>query len=276
MSEDFVAPEWDERLAANGLGSFDALWALDAGWFEPPNKRRGGWSGVSRYELSLADGSTEGVFIKRQENHQTRSWRHPLRGIPTFERELRLIRLYQEAGIPTLEPLFYGARQVDGNARAILVTRELAGFRPMGDLVPEWLEHGAPPRRERYAYLAAVAAVLARIHAAGIVHNCFFPKHVFVRHASDGQVEVRIIDLEKSRRRPQALCRARDLFALIRHAQWWQVRDRLFFLRAYLGERHLSADGKRLWRELHERGRKKDRFGKPEKMLRVSIQGPAA
>ena len=54
--QDFVNERWRSILAYNKLSDFDALWKLEAEWFEPPNQRRGGWSGVSRCELMLSEG----------------------------------------------------------------------------------------------------------------------------------------------------------------------------------------------------------------------------
>ena len=53
---DYVANDWEAVARANGLDSFESVWALDIGWFEEPNERRGGWSGVSRPEVELPDG----------------------------------------------------------------------------------------------------------------------------------------------------------------------------------------------------------------------------
>ena len=72
MMHDFVANDWGLIARTNGLDSFESIWTLDIGWFEEPNERRGGWSGVSRYEIELPDGRREGIFIKRQQNHITR------------------------------------------------------------------------------------------------------------------------------------------------------------------------------------------------------------
>jgi hypothetical protein len=84
--KDFIAGDWQQLLDGNGLDSFEALWTLDAGWFEAPNKRRGGWSGVSRCDLEVPEGGSVGVFVKRQQDHVYRSPRHPLRGMLTFVR----------------------------------------------------------------------------------------------------------------------------------------------------------------------------------------------
>jgi hypothetical protein len=87
--KDFVNERWRTILARNGLTDFDALWDLKADWFEAPNHRRGGWSGVSRCELDRPEGGKVAVFLKRQENHKARIWSHPVHGAPTFLREFR-------------------------------------------------------------------------------------------------------------------------------------------------------------------------------------------
>jgi len=76
--QDYLDADWQALFAANGLDGFAAWWQRQAEWFEwfkEPNRRRNGWSGVAR------------VVLKCQENHNTFSRCHPLRGVPTFLRE---------------------------------------------------------------------------------------------------------------------------------------------------------------------------------------------
>lgn len=266
--EDFVDARWQPLLARHGLADFEALWNLEAPWFEEPNRRRGGWSGVSRFELDLPDGSKQGFFLKRQENHGTFSWRHPVRGVPTFLREFRKIMHYRFCGIPSLEPVFFAMRQAGKDQRAILVTAELSGFVSMEDRVREWLEHGAPPLAERQEYLRAIGNLLRAMHRHGIQHNCFFPKHVFTRMQPDGKVEARVIDLEKSRWRPiQTLSARRDLYSLVRQSLHWGRTDRLRFFKHYLGIEHLTPYAKWLWRDIERRSVRKNRLQKPPRHL---------
>lgn len=252
--EDYINEAWRPVLAANGLADFDALWRLEAGWFEPPNQRRGGWSGVSRCELEDGAGQRRGVFLKRQENHKTFSWRHPFKGIPTFLREFRLIRRYRAGAVPTLDPVYFAMRPTAAGHRAILMTVALDGFAPLD-------AHGAggtPAGRRRV--LAAVADLTRRMHDRRIQHNCYYPKHVFVRLGPEGAAEARVIDLEKSRRRPLAVfCALRDLDTLNRHASGWSRADRLRFLKAYLRCERLTPYGRWLWRRLAARAARKPR-----------------
>ena len=266
--KDFINERWRPILAHNGLSDFDALWTLKADWFEEPNHRRGGWSGVSRCELALPEGGTCAIFLKRQENHKARLWTHPVRGAPTFLREFRHIMHYRSGGIPTLEPVYFAMHKVGKDERAILVTEELAGFVSMEDRVQRWLKEGAPTRPARLRMLAAVATLLRDMHAHGIQHNCFFPKHVFVRVDADGSVEARVIDLEKSRWRPsKVVCAIRDLYTLNYHSQMWGRSDRLWFFKSYLQVDRLTPFAKWLWRTVAARSDRKKRTQPPAQVL---------
>jgi hypothetical protein len=274
--KDFINEHWRPILAHNGLTDFNALWDLEAEWFEEPNHRRGGWSGVARCELDLPEGGKRAIFLKRQQNHGTFSWRHPLRGMPTFQREFKHIMHYRECGVPTLEPVYFAMRTIGKDQRAILVTEELAGFLSMEERAQGWLEDGAPARPMRLRFLRAVAGLLAQMHANGIQHNCFFPKHVFTRLNSDGSVEARIIDLEKSRWRPaKTLSARRDLYSLTRQSLYWSRTDRLWFFKAYLGIERLTPYAKWLWRDVESRSLKKDRLQIPARHLAMSRDGTA-
>jgi hypothetical protein len=247
--KDFDNERWRTILAHNGLIGFDALWGLDAQWFEAPNQRRGGWSGVSRCELQLPTGGTVALFLKRQENHGTRSLLHPMSGVPTFLREFRRIMSYRQHEIPTLEPVYFGMRGKGRNQRAILATEELTGYVSLEDRVQAWGRNGVPPRADRRRILMAVAELLKKMHAHGIRHGCFFPKHVFIRVTPDGSVDARVIDLEKSRRRPlRVMCALRDLYSLSHYSpSVWSRTDRLWFFKQYLGIPHLNTYAKWLW-----------------------------
>ncbi len=259
--KDFVNPEWRAILSHNHLETFDQIWSLEAGWFEEPNHRRGGWSGVSRVELALPGGGSRAIFLKRQENHGTFSLAAPRKGVPTFLREFHRIERYRTLGIPALVPVYFAMRTASGGHRAILATEELAGYASLDETVNRWLREGAPTRKERQAYLRAVAALLRRLHAARIQHSCFFPKHIYTRLLDDGSVEARVIDLEKSRWRPlRNQCAARDLYSLFIQSLAWSRSDRLWFFKEYLGLSRLNSRAKRLWREIGSRVAEKGRI----------------
>ena len=205
-----------------------------------------------RIELPGPDGRTTGLFLKRQENHTRRSLRHPLGGEPTFAAEIRNILAMQRARVPSLEPVYYAQRKVDGRWHVILMTRELLGFRPLDDWVRDWQAAGwANAAVNRLDVLTACARVLRRLHRAGFVHNAMHPKHIFVRFSDQAGAEVCLIDLEKMRRKPGLARRTlRDLDSLNRRSPQWSITDRLRFLQAYLDVDRLDAAGRATWRHL--------------------------
>ncbi len=249
--DEFVAAAWKEALHAAGLDGFEALWYFEADWFEPPNRRRGGWSGVARIEVPGPDGCSTGLFLKRQENHTRRTFRHPLHGEPTFAAEMRNILAMRRAGVPSLEPVYYAQRKIEGRWRVILMTRELFGFRPLDDWVEDWFATGAESRQIRLHVINECAKVLRRLHVAGFVHNAMHPKHIFLRLGDQGGAEISLIDLEKMRRKPGLARRTqRDLDSLNRRSQHWSRSERLRFLKAYLGVKRLDAAGRATWQRL--------------------------
>ena len=246
MTQDYVSSEWRETLKANGLENFEQIWPVaENAWFEPPNHARGGWSGVTRQVMSLPDGGQIGIFVKRQENHTYRSWHHFFRPAATLEREFHNCRRFRELGIPSMEPIYYAERKVEGKLRAILITRELegyhslesAGYRPIRQL----------ERLERRRLIASLADIIRQMHAHRFQHTCLYPKHLFVKKNSDGTLDVRFIDLEKTRWLPfRRRIATRDLDSLQRHAEGWSRTDRLRLFLAYRQEKKLSPASKKL------------------------------
>lgn len=250
--KDYCPDQWRAILRHNDLESFDRLWSLECGWFEPPNQRRGGWSGVSLCELQLPTGGSAGIFLKRQENHITRTFLHPF-GISTFVREMHNILRFKNAGVPALEPVHFAVRKTGGNLRAILSTEELTGHESLETCVERWSGQGWPDRRQRRRLMQAVAAVMRRMHEHRIQHNCFYPKHILLRFEGD-DIRVRVIDLEKAKVRPlRRFAVFRDLYTLNRHSSHWSRTDRLRFLLTYFDLERLDPAARALWRRISRR-----------------------
>jgi tRNA A-37 threonylcarbamoyl transferase component Bud32 len=171
----------------------------------------------------------------------------------TFIREIQNILRFKKAAIPALEPVYFAVRKVEGDLRAILCTEALDGYEPLESLVERWLKDGWPDRKNRQRLMEAVASVMARMHDHKIQHNCFYPKHIFVR-LSETELSIRIIDLEKAKvkmfRRHASF---RDLYALNRHANGWSRTDRLRFFLLYLERERLDREAKLLWRKIVKR-----------------------
>ena len=243
---DYIANDWKEILQENNLQCFDDWWDIKAEWFEPPNQRRGGWSGVSRLELG-----DRVVFLKRQENHVIRTFLHPIKGIPTFTREMENILALKKAEVPALTPVYFAQRNINGALRAILVTESLEGFKPLSTVVP-----GTLPMSARIALIKQVATVVRKLHQHKFVHNCLYPKHLFVRGDASG-FDVRLIDLEKARVRLFRYSAVfRDLDTLNRHCEKWSLSDRCRFLKE-----SFSTPGdyscRQLWRSLVKRNKQR-------------------
>lgn len=220
--------------------NFDLLWHLYTNWFEEPNIRRGGWSGVIKHPIQI-DSEAVDVFIKRQENYLSKTLFHPFKGEATFYKEYRNIQRLTKKNIPTLNALFFGQR----GTKAILVTTALNDYEPL-DIAALKLD-----RLQKRALLTEVAKNLKLLHQYHYQHNCLYPKHIFVKYV-DGTWRVRFIDLEKLKW--QLFKRNaihRDLITLYRHSDSnWSKKDRLFFFRAYQQEKKLSPRSKKLWRKL--------------------------
>jgi len=224
--EDFIAPADRAALERHGLAGFDALWAAQLDSVDAPNVGRGGWSTVCRLDL---DG--RGYYLKRQCGHRTRSVAAPF-GEPTFAREFRNIRRFESLGIPALTAAFFARRRLERRGDcAILLTHALDGWQPLDRWLADWPAHPEPVRAR---LLAACGRLASRLHTAGMVHGCFYPKHVFLLDRGEA-FETRLIDLEKAR--PLLLGRydrCRDLDQFFRHARGLGEGDAGIVLAAYL------------------------------------------
>lgn len=182
-------------LTLNNLNLFEYWWNISTEWVEEPNQRRGGVSGV----LRLRDETGQVFYIKRQAKHIYRSLLYPF-GQATIKREYQAYRAFQKAGVTVPEIVYY-SKIAD---RAILVTKELSHFVSF----EEWLNQINNSRTSEanvLFVLASIAKNLATLHRNRLQHNCIYPKHIFIKTeqviASSEDVQVALLDLEKSRKR---------------------------------------------------------------------------
>lgn len=224
---DFLAIDDRELLERHGLDGFDALWGKQLDAVDEPNMSQGGWSSVFRLDL---DGN--GYYLKRQSNYLTRSLLRPF-GEPSFAREFRNISRYQQLGIPALQAVFFGERKLEGEVRAILLTRALDGWNDLDSLLEQW---SGLSDAQQAGILYACARLARRLHDVGQVHGCFYPKHIFLRPAGDGY-QAQLIDLEKTR--PLLFGqrdRIKDLEPLVRRAPVWTCEEVRLLLATYLNQ----------------------------------------
>lgn len=247
-------------LEARGLTDFERLWALELPALDSANTTRGGVSTVSLLASSPADREIPRLIVKRQQNHLSRTWRHPLKGAPTLEKEYFNIRRFDRCGLETVTPVLFARRRDDRGIRAILVTEYLEAHRSFDTLLEQWAREAPPDGDERDPILRSVAGLVARVHRAGLAHNCLYPKHVFV-DGNRPRPDVRLIDLEKAGRSPGRNRRmARDLSAFFRRCRYWSPSDQARFLVHYHGARRMTTEIEQAWRRIRRRMARKGGF----------------
>ena len=246
---DFLAAEDRALLERHDLGTFDALWARQLDAVDEPNTQRGGWSSVFRLDLE-----GRGFYLKRQSNYQMHTLHAPF-GEPSFAREFRNISRYEKLGIPALKAVFFGERKVEGETRAILLTRALDGWDDLDSLLQRWSDLG---EAQQVAILQACGHLAQQLHRMRQVHGCFYPKHIFLRRRRDGW-DAQLIDLEKTRPLLFGMRdRLKDLEPLLRRARAWSEADVRQLLAAYLVQPAEGAQVENWLQRLTQRRREKE------------------
>ncbi|MEE9331789.1 MAG: lipopolysaccharide kinase InaA family protein [Methylophilaceae bacterium] len=235
----FQTKRYQQIFAQHQLDGFMPIWAKKIDWFEEPNHRRGGWSGVGQLALK-ADGDDLSVFVKKQQNHGRLSLLHPFKGEPTFRREFKRLAFLEVNNIKAPKVVFYGEQRIENSMCAILATETLHGFVALDEVTQQWHSGGGQSRQSKQQLLKVVADSLRGFHETGLVHRALYPKHIFIKDAVN-QPQIALIDLEKARFSLLFLYRAYfDLSALNRHAEYWSRSDRLFFFLQYFQVKRLS------------------------------------
>jgi serine/threonine protein kinase len=251
----FQSKRYQKIFAQHQLDGFEPIWHKHIDWFEEPNHRRGGWSGVGQLALSYDDGELS-VFVKKQQNHGRRSLLHPFEGEPTFRREYKRLVFLEKKQVKAPKVVFYGEQRIEQQACAILATESLLGFEPLDIVTEQWYTVQRKTRQQKRYLLKTVAAALRAFHQTGLVHRALYPKHIFIKNAAS-QPEVALIDLEKARFNPLFYYRAFfDLAALNRHADYWSKSDRLFFFLQYFQAERLNHVLRFICRRILKRSRR--------------------
>ncbi len=226
----FNTIEFKQLLEQNNLASFDKIWDLETDWFEAPNYRRNGWSGVIKYPLLDGLGKTTWVFIKRQENHNHKTILHPFKGIPTFRREYHNIRQLNKKNISTLSALYYHERIANAKDQSVLITLSLEGYQSFSDFCADKDNDSIPQRSD---IMALAGALIRKLHDAHYRHNCLYAKHLFVKKEANN-IDVRLIDLEKLKWLPfYSQIRRNDLSRIIRRGEPMSFADLKILLNSY-------------------------------------------
>jgi tRNA A-37 threonylcarbamoyl transferase component Bud32 len=233
MKKILIAPHHQALLASYQLDNFEALWEHEIDWFEEPNQRRGGWSGVGRLELKQEGLASLNVFVKKQQNHGRRTLLHPIKGEPTFRREFERLQFLASHQFAAPKVVFYAESEVGGCQRAILVTEALDDYQPLDTFMSTWRDKLS--RQQQSTFIQQLAIELSRFHKLGLVHRALYPKHIFVKDAHQN-ASIALIDLEKARFSPCLFYRAFfDLAALNRHVDGVRKTQKLAFFMYYFG-----------------------------------------
>ncbi|MDR3087593.1 MAG: phosphotransferase [Azoarcus sp.] len=219
-------PTHNNETAEYAPEDFDRWWNSPGQWVEPANQRRGGESGVC---LLQQEEGRPPLYCKRQTGHIYRTLCHPF-GRPTILREHQVYRAFARIGVKTPTIVYCAARKHQGQWQALLITEALEGFVSL----EQWYGTGQHTNAQlNQIMLRQLSATLARMHRAAWQQSCCYPKHIFVKvqenENAPPEVEIALLDLEKTRRRLRAKDAARhDLDQLGRRRGNMPEADLLF------------------------------------------------
>ena len=210
-TEHFYITDYQSLFERGGFDNFESLWNYSSEWIEPINERRGGWSGVCR--LKIPNTSEPPLFLKRQENHNTKTFKHPFNGIPTYRREVKNIYRFKKYDIPTLDLIYYGERKLSNKHQAILISRALEDFEELEVWIAKANE------KQLNEMLFKLAETIHCMHSHGLMHMYLNTSSIFVRKTKKSLIEstkidIRIIDLESVRHSTNLQTKALQRFTI--------------------------------------------------------------
>ncbi|MGB0743780.1 MAG: lipopolysaccharide kinase InaA family protein [Opitutales bacterium] len=239
-----IHPDWEESFRAAGLLDLKSVSKRKFDWFEAPNKRRGGWSGVTRIVLNPEEPQEKqkAVFLKIQQNHFYIAPNTFFTKRLTFERE-NAAMMELQPHCPAVPEVLHFANWIEGGNRfAILITEALDDWLQLHDWQMNRTTLPKPDKATLHKALEAIAATSRQINEAGWVHMCFSAKHLFIKPNADGTMRVKTIDLEKTRKRIGPWRRTiKDCSHLLRYTPNLDDEDKLHYLRCYFQTTEFSS-----------------------------------
>jgi hypothetical protein len=255
VMKDFLAKNWDCLLRLNGLDNFNVLWDIALSPVDRLNRRGSGWSSVSRLELKNHEGRPVAVFLKRQENYKFRSLIFPTVKVSSFEREMRNLTRFRKKNIPVAEPVYFAARRVKGNLRAILIVASLDGYVDLNQCL-KGIQKNPTGFKKKDRLIKALADVLRQMHQSGFLHGAMFGKHLFVKGNDDFSViDVRLIDLEFVRWHPNRVLK--DLSRLYMRTVDRNTHDCIRFLKYYMQQGSVNPGVRKMVNRIRDRVNRK-------------------
>ena len=238
-----ISSQYLALLTQHQMASFEQLWDFAGDWFEPPNRERGGWSGVNFIELADETGKKHGFYLKRQQGHTRHTWRHPIAGEPTFVREFEIIQHLQKHSVNTPNIVYFASK----NAQAILLVEALEDFVSLDKM------QASTPKRK---LISQLASTVRNMHQAQVQHRSLYDKHLFINE----NLNVALIDFEKSRITPLiAWLKFSDLITLNYRTHHFTRAQRLHFFKQYFEITRLTLWHKCLCRYIVKKSHKKIR-----------------
>jgi hypothetical protein len=229
-------PKVESSLEAAGLLDIESVIKREFDWFEAPNRRRGGWSGVTKIVLNPDAKQSEqiAVFLKIQQNHFYIAPNTCFLKRLTFEREFAAMQALRPHSDAIPQVVMFAKWQENGNRGSILVTKALDEWIPLRPWLLGELDLPLPDKETLHRVLEAIAQTAKEINQVGWIHMCFSAKHLFVKEQLDGIFAVRVVDLEKTRKRiGQGRRTLKDCSHFLRHTPNLNDSDKTHFLKAY-------------------------------------------
>lgn len=252
----WTSPHFRKLLQSSNLDSVDAVSGTTNGYLMRRLPTRENW----RLDLADDTGSGQRMYLKK---HRERGLYWRLRalfrlgpGKTAGRMEAENILQLWKAGIPNISLVAFGETlNANGELKSFLLTEDLAGFTQLDDYFDQRFPEIDQQRDLELRRLIENAGdVAARFHNAGFNHRDFYCCHFFIREREPGQFDVHLIDLQRVQRR--RICRRRwlvkDLAQLAYSASRRCVgpRERLWFMKRYLGVTKLNSKHKRFIRQI--------------------------
>lgn len=227
-----------DLFQANGWQTFDVIWKATQDAIVAKKMRTDRFT--LRFTL-LDNGKERSFYIKRHGRSALKEYLKPLLRLtwPILgaRNEWEAILAFHSAGLPTMTPVAIG----ECGANSFLITEALEACDKLSELRDEWAKDRQAHAGRRAELLDQVAKLSRKMHKAGLHHQDYYLGHLLCSQADPSQLYV--IDLGRVRHQQPLAQRwvVKDLAQLDFSADA-TPRERIRFLREYLGHRITDAD----------------------------------
>lgn len=254
----WIDPAFRPALESTGLASLPAVMETKSGKCLRVLKDRENW----RLDLPHVPGPP-GAYLKKHHIRTMGSWlraklgRGP--GDTAGRVEARNIALLRRAGIAAMRLIAFGEQLLpNGELQSFVLTQELAGYLQLDHYLKQRVASAARRTPTEQAALRVlvdqVAELAGKFHRLGYNHRDLYCCHFFVKPESEGRFQINLIDLQRVEHRRWLRRRwiIKDLAQLSYSAPRDQIRcrEKLAFMRRYLGVSRLRPQDKRFIRQI--------------------------